>query len=163
MQVHEAMRSERANLESLIAPLSYEQLCLPALDGQRSVKDVMAHIAAWERRCVGWIETGLHGEMPSLPEAGYEWEDIDDLNEKTFQENKDRSLQEVLADSHQAYEQLLAQVQALSEADLTEPHRFAWTESGTSLVPFVAANSYEHYHEHSEQIREWIEKVQPSL
>lgn len=163
MQVLEAMQSERVYLESLIAPLSDEQLCLAALDGQRSVKDVLAHIAAWERRCVGWIETGLHGETPSLPEAGYEWEDIDGLNEKTFQENLDRSLQDVLADSHQAYELLLAEVHRLSEADLTEPRRFAWTEGGTSLVPYVAANSYEHYHEHAEQIREWIEKVQPSL
>jgi len=47
---------------------------------------------------------------------------------------------------------LLAQVQGLSEADLTEPHRFAWTEGGTSLVTYVGANSYEHYHEHAEQI-----------
>jgi len=47
MQVLEAMRSERAYLESLIAPLSDEQLCLAALDGQRSIKDVLAHIAAW--------------------------------------------------------------------------------------------------------------------
>ena len=51
-----------------------------------------------------------------------------------------------------AYEMLLAQVQGLSEADLTEPHRFAWTEGGTTLVTYVAANSYEHYHEHAEQI-----------
>jgi len=46
------------------------------------------------------------------------------------------------------------------EAMQSEPHRFAWTEGGTSLVTYVAANSYEHYHEHAEQIREWIEKIQ---
>jgi len=155
------MQSERANLESLIAPLSDEQMCLPALDGQRSVKDVLAHIAAWERRCVDWIKAGLRGETPSLPEAGYGWEDIDRLNEKTFQENRERPLQEVLADSHQAYKLLLAEVQGLSEADLIEPQRFAWTEGRTSLVPYVAANSYEHYDEHAEQIRERIEN-QPS-
>jgi len=62
----------------------------------------------------------------------------------------------VLADSRQAYQQLLAQVHALSEEELTDPQQFSWT-AGQSQVPYVAANSYEHYREHAEQIRQWQE------
>ena len=110
------------------------------------------HIAGWERRCVGWIEAGLRGETPDRPETGYEWSDIDRLNDHTFVENRNRPLSEVLTDSHQAYQRLLAQVQALSEEDLTDPHRFPWT-GNEGIITSIAANSYWHYREHAEQIR----------
>jgi hypothetical protein len=83
-EVLEAMQTEHTNLESLLTTLSDEQMCLPTLEGQRSIKDVLAHIADWELRCAGWIEAGLRGETPATPETGYTWEDIDRLNEHTF-------------------------------------------------------------------------------
>src|SRR5438477_8420769 len=119
-EVIEAIQSERAHLESLLASMSAEQMCQRVLDGQRSVKDILAHIADWERRCIVWIEAGLHGETPERPEQGYTWKDIDALNERTFLENKDRPLLEVQVDSRRAYEQFLGQVQSLSDEDITD-------------------------------------------
>jgi len=97
----------------------------------------------------------LRGEKPDKPEQGYTWEDLVTLNEKTFLENRGRTLNDVQADSRLAYQQLLEQVQALSEDDITNPHRFPWT-GGHELVPFIAANSYEHYQEHFAQIHKWL-------
>ena len=45
------IQTERARFEALIAPLSEAQLCSPTLDGQWSIKDIMAHIAEWELIC----------------------------------------------------------------------------------------------------------------
>ena len=51
------------------------------------------------------------------------------------------------------------------EEDLNAPHRFAWTETwpGYSLIAVIADNSYEHYHDHAQQIRRWLDapKAQP--
>jgi hypothetical protein len=157
-EVLEAMQTERANLESLLTTLSDEQMCLPMLEGERSIKDILAHIADWELRCASWIETGLRGETPARPETGYTWDDIDGLNERTFIENQNRPLPEVLAISHQAYQQLLAQVRSLSEEDITNPNRFPWTEN-EPLATSIAANSYWHYHEHAEQIQASLEDM----
>ena len=154
-EVIEAIQSERAHLDSLLASMSAEQMCQRVLSGQRSVKDILAHIADWERRCTGWIESGLRGETPERPEQGYEWKDIDALNERIFIENKDRPLHDVQVDSRHAYEQFLGQVQSLSDEDLNDPTRFAWTQ-GEPLIPYIAANSYEHYREHAEQIHAWL-------
>ncbi len=154
-QVLEAITSERNHLDSLIAPLSDAQLCQPGLAGGWSVKDVLAHIAAWEKRCLDGIETGLRGGTPIWPEAGYTWQDTDRLNEETFQENKDRSLEDVQTESRKSYEQFLALVERLSDEDLNDPQRFPWTE-GESILAFIADNSYNHYREHSEQIRAWL-------
>jgi hypothetical protein len=155
--VLENIQKEHANLESILAPLSDEQICEATLEGKRSVKDILAHITAWERLCTGWLACALRGETPA-PETlnlGATEEDVDRFNEQTFLENKDRSLPDVLADSRASYQQFLEKVQALSEEDLTEPHKFSWAE-GRSLVPFIAANSYDHYQEHAEQIRKWL-------
>ncbi|HLZ81311.1 MAG TPA: DinB family protein [Ktedonobacteraceae bacterium] len=150
------IQSDRAQLDGLLAAMSAEQMCKAALEHQWSVKDVLAHIAAWERKCVGWIQAGLHGEKPDKPEAGYTGEDIDKLNKKTFLENRNRSLDDVQSDYRQSYQQILAQIQTLEEDDITNPQRFSWT-NGRTLVPYIAANTYEHYQEHIEQIRKWLE------
>ena len=60
-----AIQEERAHLERLLSPLSEEQLCQPVLGGQRSVKDILAHLTAWEQRCISWVEAGLRGETPA--------------------------------------------------------------------------------------------------
>ncbi len=151
----DTMQTERAKLDGLLATLSAEQICQTALENEWSVKDVLAHISTWERMCVDWIQAGLRGERPDKPEKGYTWEELDTFNEKTFLGNRERTLNDVQADSRLAYQQLLEQVQALSEDDITNPQRFPWTD-GRGLVPFIAANSYEHYQEHFEQIHKWL-------
>ena len=149
------IQSDRAQLDKLLATLSAEQMCQATLENQWSVKDVLAHIAAWEQRCVGWIQAGLRGERPDKPDTGFTWEVVDKLNEQTFRENQERPLDDIQAAYRQAHQQILEQAQALSEDDLMNPQRFAWTD-GRNLVPYIAANTYEHYQEHVEQIRGWL-------
>ena len=152
--VLETIQSAHTSLEELLAPLSERQLCTATLEGQRSIKDILAHIAAWERLCADSIAELVHGELPSLPA-----EDDDTRNEQILLENRDRSLHEVQGDFRDAYQQLLRQVgvlfQTLPEEDLNDPHRFPWLE-GHSLLAFIAGNSYDHYGEHAEQIRTWL-------
>ena len=68
--VLEKMQAERAKLDGLLATLSAEQMCQTTLENEWSVKDVLAHIAVWERRCVGWIQAGLRGEKPDKQSKG---------------------------------------------------------------------------------------------
>ena len=157
-QTLKMIRKEHAHLESLVAPLSESQLCAATLEGQRSVKDILAHVAAWERLCAHGIEDLLLGK-PS-PHSESEREENDDvLNERLYLENRDRPLREVQEDFHQAYPVFLKQVQAafqaLSDEDLNDPHRFPKLE-GHALSAFIAGNSYNHYREHAEQIQRWL-------
>lgn len=155
------IRKEHANLESLVAPLSELQLCAATLEGQRSIKDILAHIAAWERLCTHWIEDLLPGKPSPLSDSplSERGENEDVLNERLYLENRDRPLRKVQEDFHQAYQTFLNQVQAafqaLSDEDLNDPHRFPELE-GHSLSALIAGNSYSHYREHAEQIQRWL-------
>ena len=41
--------SERTQLESLLKGLNDAQICKPGVEGPWSIKDILAHTAAWER------------------------------------------------------------------------------------------------------------------
>jgi hypothetical protein len=148
------IQTEHDRLLSLLAPLNETQLCSATFDGGWSIKDILAHIAAWERICTGWIESFLRGKTPQT----WSEENGDIVNERIFQENQHRSLHGVQEDSPRAYQALLKQVQAFPEEDLNKPHSLSWL-AGHSFVDLIAANSYNHYQDHIQQIRTWLDKT----
>jgi hypothetical protein len=152
----ETIRSERAALETLLEPLSDHEMTQPGFESDWSVKDILAHIAAWERRMVGWIEESLRGETPSRPAPGTAWDDLDRLNEQIYLQNRDRPLDQVRAEFEASYRESLAAIQGLTEEDLMDPQRFEWRR-GDPLWHMVAANTWWHYKEHRETIRNWLQ------
>ncbi|HET8843598.1 MAG TPA: ClbS/DfsB family four-helix bundle protein [Ktedonobacteraceae bacterium] len=154
------IQSEYTRLNALIAPLSERQLCAPRFDEGWSVKDIMAHTAAWEQICSRWLDEAVRGVTPQP------LEELDrKSNERIYQEYRDFSLEEVQEFFQRAHQQFLTCVarlaQAFSEEDLNMSHRFAWTDawSGSSLLAVIADNSYEHYQDHSQQIRQRLETL----
>ena len=160
----DTIQAEYAHFEELIRLLSETQLCTPPSEGEWSVKDNMAHIAIWEQICAHWLEQVVHDVTPQPSErldAG--------INDRIYRENRDRSLAEVQELFRHAHQQFLSQIdqlfQTLSEEDITTPHRFAWTDawSGSSILAVIADNSYEHYHDHAQQIRHWLNASQSDI
>jgi len=154
------IQTEYAQLESLVAPLNETQLCTAPFEGGWSIRDIMAHIAVWEQICSGWLADCVRGVTPQPSER------IEvGVNDRIYRENRDRSLAEVQELFHYAHQQFLHQVnlltQTLSEEDVNASHRFAWTEHwpGSSLLAVIADNSYEHYHDHAQQIRRWLDTM----
>jgi hypothetical protein len=159
----EAMNQSFDELEALLATLDPEQMTRPGVYDDLSVKDILAHIAAWERLEISWIETSLCGEVaPVIYAPGFEvgdgdtWQTIDRLNQHIYEEHRDRPLDLVLIDLRVVHIHMVELVNALPEDDLIEPNRFDW-RGGEPLWQSIAANSYEHYREHIELIQSWLE------
>ncbi|UCH58755.1 MAG: ClbS/DfsB family four-helix bundle protein [Anaerolineales bacterium] len=154
-QILTAIQAERLALETLLAKIPPAQMTLPDLHEGWSVKDILAHITAWEELMQGWVQTSLRGETPDRPAPGESWEELDALNENMHQAHKDRPLEEVLQGFHDSHQQVLEMVNGLSEDDLLDPQRFAWRQ-GDPLWHLVAANTWWHYQEHRETIAAWL-------
>jgi hypothetical protein len=154
-QLATLIQTTNTELELLILQLSVAQMNLPGAVGVWSVKDVLAHIAFWERYVAAIVRAARCGETPQL--------DVEDLTESrnasVVAQYYLTSLGAVLASWHTAREELLDQIAELSEADLNEPDRFPWSQ-GRSLLDRIAGNSYEHEREHIEQIRSWMRSGQ---
>lgn len=138
------LKAERARLEEKLAALSEARLIERSAPDAWSIKDNLAHLTFWEQYMLNNIRRAVN-------EAAPEWmtdEEETRTNAQVFTDNQDRPLADVLADMRRSLADVIAQVESLSEADLTDPNRFAWLK-GAPLWTYVADETYgEHYHEH---------------
>lgn len=152
----ELIQGEHQRLEATLSELDKDQMIQPGVVDHWSVKDTLAHIAVWEKRMVRWVGEAVRGRVPEMLPPGMTWDDLDEWNEQTYQEHRDRPLAGVLADFERSYQEALQVVQVTPEKDLVDPNRFEWLD-GEPLWRLVAANTFWHYREHDESIRAWLE------
>jgi hypothetical protein len=148
----EKVRVSRAEFEALMSRFTAEQLLEPATPDHWSPKDALAHIAWWERRAHVVISAVLAGRAPeySLDES-----DVDNVNRQTFEANRLRALTEIRSEEAAAYQALVALAESLSDDDLTNPDKFAWTQ-GKPLSVLVEWNTFAHYDEHMPDLRKML-------
>ncbi len=149
------IESEWANLQAALDGLTEEQLHQSGVVGAWTIKDVLAHITAWQTRLIATLFKAERGSTPETVEAG---KTVDQMNEKFYREMKDRSFDQVWDDLDSSYQQLLSRLEGWKEKDLFDPKRFKWMQ-GKPLVEYIAGDSYEHYAEHAAQIKEWRETM----
>ena len=159
-QFLETMRSERAHWEALLSKVGETRMTEPGVAGDWSVKDIVAHVAACERGLVSMLEAASRGESLGFPILDHP--DVDYSNALIFARNRDRSLEDVLAESRQIFQQLLSLAQALPEEMLLDPQRTEWFVQprwgeSRALCKCIADDSYEHYHQHAPGIRAWLD------
>ena len=150
-QVIAEINETHLRLERLIAPLSVEQMNEPGAVGIWSVKDVLAHIAFWERYLVRLFQAIAAGETPELAAEDH----TETRNASVVAQYYLRPISAVLAEWYQAREELIDQLEDLSPEDLHDPERFPWND-GEPLIRRIADNSYAHEQEHIEQIQSWL-------
>lgn len=150
-----AIRSEWDTLQTTLDSLNEYQMLVAGLENDWSVKDILAHITAWESRMVEWIEASLRGETPDRPAPGEPWDDLDHINHQIYNQYKTAPLSEVLEQFQNVHQEAYNKVASLTEQDLLNPGRFAW-RTGDPLWHMVADNTWWHYNEHHEAIQAWL-------
>lgn len=138
-------------LQQLLAPLSESQMTTPGANGDWSIKDIIAHIASWQRFLLDRLEAAAKDSTPTLPMLESS-EEVDRLNARFYEENRTRSLPEVMNELETTFMQVLKSVWSLPAEALFEADRFPWMQ-GTPLVALIAGDTYEHYLEHSPAIQ----------
>ena len=64
-----ALREQFSSWEELLAGMSKEQITAPQFDLDWSIKDVMAHLWAWQEISIARMESGIH--EPCLYSCGF--------------------------------------------------------------------------------------------
>jgi hypothetical protein len=155
-QLLSTLKRERSEWESLLSQFDEHEMIRPAADGEWSVKDIVAHVTYYERWLLNWLEDAVRGKVTVATHK--DEVDVDARNALIFAENKDRSVQDVLAESRQVFEQVFKLVELLPEQDLLDPHRFDryvvpfWKRS-EPLWQCIAGDTYEHYRQHLPTLR----------
>ena len=145
------IESEWDNLQAALDGLSEEQMHQPGVVGEWTVKDILAHITAWQTRLITALFKAEKGFTPDTTDGG---KAVVQMNERFYREMKDRSFDQVWDDLDSSYHQLLSRLADWKEKDLFDPKRFKWMK-GDPFAAYIAGDSYEHYAQHAAEIREW--------
>lgn len=153
------MQSEQAAWLTLLDEIGEENMTQPEVAGGWSIKDIVAHITGWRRRTVLRFRAALDPTVdmtPYWPAELDEDDEVDEINAWIYEANQDRPLADVLNDSREVFQQLVAEVSALSDEQLNDPQRFPWLEGERLTGAFI----FGHFHEeHESDMRAWLARV----
>jgi len=148
----EMLKTARAELEAALALVDEGRMALPGVSGEMSVKDLLAHIAWYEREMIGILtQHALSGSELWILSSR-------DRNTAIFDKNRARPLDEIRQEFWRTHEALM---QALEAVEADALNQAAWfKEMPVEWVPWrlIAENSSDHYQQHAEDIRKWVEK-----
>jgi hypothetical protein len=145
---------ERSKLDALLEQLTPRQMTQggATLAGW-SVKDILAHLIAWQQMNLNWYATGLRGETPEIPKS---WKDIRKVNDRIYRKHHRRSLKAVLADYNAFHQKMLELIEEVPDRDFAAVGRLAWTGPTWTLSDCIRWNTASHYRWAYKHIRKWL-------
>jgi len=148
-----ALETGHNNMLELVAQCQPEQIAQPGVTGEWSIKDILAHISAWEAELVKLLWQVRQSQEPSS--IHFSGGNVDEINQRWQASLYSRPLGLVLSDFNAVRKQTVRRVKDFSDEELTTPGYFP----GLKAVPlweWIANDSFDHESEHAESIQEWL-------
>jgi uncharacterized damage-inducible protein DinB len=118
-----------------------------------SPKDVLAHIAAWDRLLLGAIAELVAGERPRFGRTSV-------FNKRAVDASRGRSYGQVLDELRSAHEALMRRIEALRD-DQWSSGRGRWGDKTPMTVGSLLDYTYQgetHYGGHAAELEAWLER-----
>src|SRR5258707_495564 len=113
------------------------------IDHELTVKDMLAHLTAWEHELIGWLKAAYEGKVPDIPHFTDEF--INDFNARVYADTHDDKFFEIYDTFLRVHQEVLPLIQALPD-DEKDP-RWALWKNPNHPWSLIAGNTYEHYKE----------------
>lgn len=156
-QVLTQLKQTHEDLVRTLEGISEETMSTRPVIDWWTLKDMLGHMAMWERVAVQFLDEfqrdGAPHELGLKDDAA-----LDAYNKRGAAERRDWPLARVRAEFDAASEDLVAAVERLTDTQLNAPLAAPW-ETGATLERLIAWNSYEHVPEHIAQIVAWRSRV----
>ncbi|HLO31205.1 MAG TPA: hypothetical protein VK249_18795 [Anaerolineales bacterium] len=154
---------ERDKFELLLNRVGYtRRMTLKGVSGKWSIKDILAHVLAYEQYIADRMNEILHDEayVPcktqnaldafldefGYPDFGSPLLDVDGPNEWITEKYKIVSLEDIVSQEIQAFVSIVSALEKMSD-EMINRH---------NIFDRVANNTYHHYREHIIDIRRWL-------
>lgn len=154
------LQEKRVDFDNLIATVPQITVEEPNLPNNWSVKDLLAHVAAYERWMAGNIQAVNEGRSPTkedLYDEGVELDsgdpfDLDTLNASIYAHFQDKPWPEIRTFAGDAYARLVDAISNAPEEDFDREGLHPWLDNG-SLLTRLPELTYGHYQEHDDDLR----------
>jgi hypothetical protein len=157
VQLLEEMRMARSNWEALLAEAGEGRLTEPGVEGDWSLKDIIAHITYFETWAADNVLAFCAGKPQ--PQSEYTGLEIDEENARLYERFRAKSLSNVLQESPVSFQRSIEAVQGLRDADLYDPEFTRIPNADFTVFDLVAGDTFEHYNDHGAAVRAWLDRV----
>ncbi len=149
-QILTTIGDEYERWQALLSGLTEAQITARELPGGLSIKDVMAHLMAWQQRSIERLQAALDGREPNFagwpPDLSPESEeDLDQVNAWIFEKHRDDSWNEVYRRWRDGYMRFMKLSKDTPEDDYFDSEKYPWLAGYT--LGHVIVSSYRHHHE----------------
>lgn len=157
-----ALSEELQYWEGQLATLSEDEITTSRLRNGWSIKDLMAHLMAWQQVTRARLEAASANEAPVFPEwlegAGPESdEQLHEFNARIVERHRDRPWLEVHSDWRSGFSEVIRLGRDLPEDDVLNPGRFSWLD-GNPLLAVLEGTLRHHRDEHRSYLEEWLDQ-----
>ena len=149
--LHARIHDEWESFSAVLSVLSEPQI-IRRDPGEWSVKDILAHIAAWEKFLILNQFLGMPAtEALCVDPAVIDRADENEVNAILFERNRDRALVEVQSDWYETHRWLMSELAKIGEQALATS-TLCFGPDPKPLAQWVVLNTFEHYADHRRTI-----------
>ncbi len=146
-----ALQEQMEEWDEYLSALTPEQIQTPIKESDWTVKDVVAHLAAWQELSNARLEAALSGREPLPPDwmSGIDpdrEESTDEINARIYARYQALTWAEVHTRWLNGYRHLIETATLIDEPTLLDGDRTPWLH-GYSLAD-VLIGTYDHHREH---------------
>ena len=156
-QLLEVMHTARSNWEALLAEAGEERLTEPGVEGNWSLKDIIAHITYFEKWAADNVMAFRTGAPRPQPE--YPGLEVDEENARIYERLRAKPLAEVLQESQASFQRSIEAAQGLRDADLYDPAFTRVPDANWTVFDLIEGDTFEHYNDHSTSVRSWLDRI----
>jgi hypothetical protein len=154
------IREEFNRWEELLSSLGEERITWRRLESDWTIKDVIAHLMAWQQVSIARLEAAQLGRDPVLPGwlVGLDPEsevDLEGFNARIYETYREQPWSRVHQKWREGFLRFLKLGQEIPANNLMDTEKYPWLK-GYSLFA-VLQGSYEHHHdEHLIPLLAWL-------
>lgn len=154
------MRAGFQEFDAAVAAIPRERLTEVGVTDEWSARDLLAHIAGYER----WVAAAIFGDLTGRTPTNQEYYGRDDAPSEADDANDDATnawyvahartlpVEKVVAEYRWAHHRLVEAVEACDERDLEEPNRLPFCKDRT-LISILPGQCWGHHRQHLPQLR----------
>lgn len=142
----------RRDWDALLEEVDEVRIQQPGVCGKWSIKDLIAHVTWFEAEMVELFRSCTLSGSPL-------WElKTDQRNERIFQDNQFRSLDDIRQESLKVFAHLLTAIEEVTPAALLDPGEISGMPADWDPLEILASNTWGHYEVHSRHIRDFLNR-----
>jgi hypothetical protein len=157
------MHASFAELTSVVDAIPPERLTQIGVTEEWSARDMLAHMAGYER----WVATAIFGDLTGKKLSTHDFYGRDDAPSEADEANDDTvnawvvaharrlRVEDVLTEFRWAHRLLVEAVEACDEATFDDPNRLPFTK-GRTLADILPGQCWGHHREHLPQLRRLV-------